>query len=49
MPAVRDRLTGYGLTVNTANPPTPEAMWQGLAVDYKAIGDALKSVNYKPE
>lgn len=49
VPAVRDRLTGYGLTVNTANPPTPEAMWQGLAVDYKAIGDALKSVNYKPE
>lgn len=49
MPALRDRLMGLGLNVNTSKPPTPDDMWKSMAVDHKAIGDALKSVNYKPE
>lgn len=48
-PAVRDRLTGLGLSVNTANPPTTEDLWRSMAADYKAVGETLRSVNYKPE
>ena len=49
VPAIRDRLMGLGLNVNTSRPPTPEAMWASMAADHKAIGDALKAVNYKPD
>lgn len=49
VPAIRDRLMGIGLNVNTAKPPSPEAMWQSVAADYHSIGETLKSVNYKPE
>lgn len=49
LPAIRDRLTGLGMSVNTAKPPTPEEMSKTLAADYKAIGKVLESVNYKPE
>jgi tripartite-type tricarboxylate transporter receptor subunit TctC len=48
-PAIRDRLMGLGLNVNTAKPPTPEEMSASLAADYKSTGEILKSVNYKPE
>ncbi len=48
-PAVRDRLMGIGMTVNTAKPPTPEEMWKSLAADYQSVGGMLKAVNYKPE
>jgi tripartite-type tricarboxylate transporter receptor subunit TctC len=48
-PAIRDRLMLLGLAVNTARPPTSEEMWKSMAADYKAVGDTLKSVNYKPE
>lgn len=49
VPAIRDRLMGLGLSVNTATPPTPEQMSKRLAAEYKSIGDTLKSVNYRPE
>jgi tripartite-type tricarboxylate transporter receptor subunit TctC len=48
-PALRDRLMGLGLSVNTAKPPTTDEMWKSIAADYKVVGDTLKSVNYKPE
>ena len=48
-PAIRDRLLGLGLNVNTTRPPTPEEMSRSLAADYLSIGEALKAVNYKPE
>ncbi|HSV81560.1 MAG TPA: tripartite tricarboxylate transporter substrate binding protein [Ramlibacter sp.] len=48
-PAIRDRLMGLGLNVNTANPPAPEEMSKSLAADYKSIGEILHSVNYKPQ
>ena len=51
VPAIRDRLMGLGLNVNTTKPPTSEAMWKSMAADHKAIGDGPKAVNfnYKPE
>ena len=49
VPALRERLLGLGLNVNTAKPPTPEEMWKTLAADYQSVGEILKSVNYKPE
>jgi tripartite-type tricarboxylate transporter receptor subunit TctC len=49
IPAIRDRLMGVGLTVNTQTPPTSEQMWSALAADYASIGETLRSVNYKPE
>lgn len=48
-PAIRDRLGALGLLVNTANPPTSEAMWRSLAADHQAVGEMLRAVNYKPE
>jgi len=48
-PAVRDRLTSLGLSVNTARPPTTEDMLRSMAADYEAVGKTLRSVNYKPE
>ena len=48
-PANRERLMALGLNVNTAKPPTPEEMQRSVAADYKAVGDTLRSVNYKPE
>lgn len=49
VPAVRDKLMGIGLNVNTAKPPTPEEMWHSLDADFRSIGETLRSVNYKPE
>lgn len=49
VPALRDRLMGLGLNVNTAKPPSPDDMARANASDFKAVGDMLKSVNYKPE
>ena len=49
LPAVRDKLMGIGLNVNTAKPPTPDEMWKSIAADYQSIGEMLRSVNYKPE
>jgi tripartite-type tricarboxylate transporter receptor subunit TctC len=48
-PAIRDRLLGLGLNVNTTKPPTPEDMSRTLAADYLSVGEALRAVNYKPE
>ena len=48
-PAIRDRLASLGMAVNTSKPPTPEEMSRTLAADSKAVGETLKSVNYKPE
>lgn len=49
VPAIRDRLMGLGLNVNTTQPPSSDEMWKSMAADFKAIGDTLKSVNYKPD
>ena len=49
LPAVRDKLMGIGLNVNTAKPPTSDEMWKSIAADYQSIGDTLRAVNYKPE
>lgn len=49
VPALRERLMALGLQVNTSKPPTPDEMWKSMAADHKAVGDALKAVNYKPE
>jgi len=49
VPAVRDKLMGIGLNVNTAKPPTPEEMWKSLDADFRSIGETLRSVNYKPD
>ncbi|MFO1329950.1 MAG: tripartite tricarboxylate transporter substrate binding protein [Rubrivivax sp.] len=49
VPALRERLMGLGLNVNTTKPPTPDEMWKSIAADHKAMGDALRAVNYKPE
>lgn len=49
MPAVRDRLLAVGLNVSTQNPATPEQLSRSLQADYAAVGEILKSVNYKPE
>jgi hypothetical protein len=46
---VRQRLGEFGFTVNTQEPATPEQLARQLAVDYAAIGETLKSINYKPE
>jgi len=48
-PALRERLMALGLSVNTANPPTPADMSRSLAADYQSVGETLRSVNYKPE
>jgi len=48
-PAIRDRLVGLGLNVNTIKPPTPDEMSRSLAADYLSVGETLKAVNYKPE
>lgn len=49
MPAVRERLMGVGLNVNSQNPPTPAQMERSLQEDYESVGAMLRSVNYKPE
>ena len=49
VPALRERLMALGLNVNTARPPMPEEMQRSLAADFKAVGETLKAVNYKPE
>ncbi len=49
LPATRVRLASLGLTVDTQNPRTPEQMSESLKEDYEAVGEILRSVNYKPE
>lgn len=49
LPAVKDRLMGLGLTVNTSKAPNTQEMGRSLVADHKAIGEVLRSVNYKPE
>jgi tripartite-type tricarboxylate transporter receptor subunit TctC len=48
-PAVQQRLGDIGFTINTKAPATPEQLARQLAADYAAIGETLRSINYKPE
>jgi tripartite-type tricarboxylate transporter receptor subunit TctC len=48
LPAVREKLGNFGLLV-PPKAPTPDDLARSLAADYKAVGDVLRSVNYKPE
>lgn len=48
-PSVRQRFADLGFAVNTSNPATSEQLVRRLATDYAAIGETLKSINYKPE
>ena len=49
LPAVHERMMAVGLTVNWKNPPTPEQLSRSLVEDHDAVGNLLRSVNYKPE
>ena len=48
-PAVRQRLGDFGFTVNTKESATPDQLARQLAAEHAAIGETLKSINYKPE
>lgn len=48
-PSVRQRFADLGFAVNTSNPATSEQLVRRLAADYAAIGETLKSINYKLE
>lgn len=46
---VRQRLGDFGFTINTKEPASPEQLARQLAIDFAAIGETLKSINYKPD
>lgn len=48
-PAVQQRLGDFGFTINSKAPATPEQLSRQLAAEYAAIGETLKSIDYKPE
>jgi tripartite-type tricarboxylate transporter receptor subunit TctC len=48
VPQLRERFANFGLEVD-AKPPTPQEMEQTLKREYQAVGDILRSINYKPE
>ena len=48
-PALRARLTEMGVQVPAGTPMSPDQMSRQLAADYAAMGETLKSINYKPE
>jgi tripartite-type tricarboxylate transporter receptor subunit TctC len=48
-PTVRQRLTDLGFVINTKNPASSEQLTKQLASEFTAIGETLKSINYKPE
>lgn len=48
-PAIRARLDALGLGTDPQNPRTLEQMDRSLREDYEAVGEILRSVNYKPE
>ncbi len=48
-PSVQQRLGDFGFTVNTKAPASPEQLSRQLSAEYAAIGETLKSINYKPD
>jgi len=48
-PALRTRLLEVGVEVNASTPLNSEQMSRQLAIDHAAMGETLKSINYKPE
>ncbi len=48
-PDIRQRLAELGTVVNGSNPATSEQLERKLAAEYAAIGETLRSINYKPE
>jgi tripartite-type tricarboxylate transporter receptor subunit TctC len=48
-PAIHERLTSLGLALDTKAHRTPEDLSKSLQQDYKATGEILKTVDYKPQ
>lgn len=47
-PAIKERLSSLGLSVDTENPRTSEEMSASLKQEYKVTGELLNAVGYKP-
>jgi tripartite-type tricarboxylate transporter receptor subunit TctC len=49
MPDIRQRLAELGTVISTGTPATPEQLERRLTSEFAAIGETLRSINYKPE
>jgi tripartite-type tricarboxylate transporter receptor subunit TctC len=49
LPEVRQRLRDLAIEVDTKSPADADQLAKKLASDHAAVGEALRSINYKPE